>query len=103
MNGRALIQPKGTMTVEELKEVLAANPEMLERYVLETVSLETLEKWMQRKAEILNLPTKPFRGKNKLAKWKVRNPKCFSTEKYLSFNPVLRQHRQEEHVGGPHQ
>ena len=77
MNGRALIQPKGTMTVEELKEVLAANPEMLERYVLETISLETLEKWMQRKAEMLNLPTKPFRGKNKLAKWKVRNSKIF--------------------------
>ena len=71
MNGRALIQPKGTMSVDELKEVLAANPEMLERYVLETISLETLEKWMQRKAETLNLPTKPFRGKNKLAKWKV--------------------------------
>ena len=79
MNGRALIQPKGTMTVDELKEVLAANPEMLERYVLETISLETLEKWMQRKAETLNLPTKPFRGKNKLAKWKVRAPKFFST------------------------
>ena len=78
MNGRALIQPKGTMTVDELKEVLAANPEMLERYVLETISLETLEKWMQRKAETLNLPTKPFRGKNKLAKWKVRASKCFS-------------------------
>ena len=81
MNGRALIQPKGTMSVDELKEVLAANPEMLERYVLETISLETLEKWMQRKAETLNLPTKPFRGKNKLAKWKVRVRaiKCFST------------------------
>ena len=76
MNGRALIQPKGTMSVEELKEVLAAHPEMLERYVLETISLETLEKWMQRKAESLNLPTKPFRGKNKLAKWKVRVNKC---------------------------
>ena len=80
MNGRALIQPKGTMSVDELKEVLAANPEMLERYVLETISLETLEKWMQRKTETLNLPTKPFRGKNKLAKWKVRviAIKCFS-------------------------
>lgn len=76
MNGRALIQPKGTMTVEELKEVLAANPEMLERYVLETISLETLEKWMQKKAEMLNLPTKPFSGKNKLAKWKVGTLKC---------------------------
>ena len=77
MNGRALIQPKGTMSVEELKEVLAANPSMLERYVLETISLETLEKWMQRKAESLNLPTKPFRGKNKLAKWKVKVNKSF--------------------------
>ena len=59
------------MTVEDLKDHLASNPEMLERYVLETISLETLEKWLQRKAERLNLPIKPVRGKNKLAKWKV--------------------------------
>ena len=96
------------MTLDDLKDILATNPDMLERYVMEVISLETLEKWHQRKAEklgksfkksqsvgfpkaysycfskkgnstllilfplsLLGLPIKPFRGKNKLAKWKV--------------------------------
>ena len=97
------------MTMDDLKDILATNPDMLERYVMEVISLETLEKWHQRKAEklgksfkkshsvgfpkaysycfpskkgistpliffilsLLGLPVKPFRGKNKLAKWKV--------------------------------
>ena len=43
----------GTMTLDDLKDILASNPDMLERYVMEVISLETLEKWHQRKAEKL--------------------------------------------------
>ena len=41
------------MTLDDLKDILATNPDMLERYVMEVISLETLEKWHQRKAEKL--------------------------------------------------
>lgn len=41
------------MTLDDLKDILATNPDMLERYVLEVINLETLEKWHQRKAEKL--------------------------------------------------
>ena len=39
--------------MDDLKDILATNPDMLERYVMEVISLETLEKWHQRKAEKL--------------------------------------------------
>ena len=57
--------------MEDLKELLASNPDMLERFIVEAVSLETLERWLQKKTEMMNLPSRLTSGKNKLADWKV--------------------------------
>ena len=57
--------------MDEMKELLSSNPDLLEQFVLENTDLETLERWMQKRAKSLNQPIKPARGKNKLAKWKV--------------------------------
>ena len=62
---------KNASTVEDLKELLASNPDMLERFIVEAVSLETLERWLQKKTEMMNLPSRLTSGKNKLADWKV--------------------------------
>ena len=57
--------------MDEMKELLSCNQDLLEQFVLENTDLETLERWMQKRAKSLNQPIKPARGKNKLAKWKV--------------------------------
>ena len=63
---------KNGSTLADLKELLTSNPEHVERFVLENVGLETLEKWMGKKAEMDGIPCKLTSGKNKLSKWKVR-------------------------------
>ena len=63
---------KNGSTLADLKELLTSNPEHVERFVLENVSLETLEKWMEKKAEMVGIPCKLTSGSNKLSKWKVR-------------------------------
>ena len=59
-------------SVDDLKKILADNPEMLDKFIVDTVSLDTLEKWVQKRSEMLNIPCRLNRGKNKLAKWKVK-------------------------------
>ena len=63
---------KNGSTLADLKELLTSNPEHVERFVMENVGLETLEKWMEKKAEMEGIPFKLTSGKNKLSKWKVR-------------------------------
>ena len=46
--------------------------DILEEYILENSSVETIEKWMQKKAKKLNKKSKPTRGKNTLDSWKVK-------------------------------
>ena len=45
---------------------------MLDRFIVDTVSLDTLEKWIQKRSEMLNIPCRLNRAKNKLAMWKVK-------------------------------
>ena len=45
---------------------------VVEDYVLENSSVETIEKWTQKKAKKLNKKAKPTRGKNTLETWKVK-------------------------------
>ena len=59
------------MTMDEMRELLSSNQDLLEQFVLENTDLETIEKWMQKRAKSLNQPIKPARGKNKLTTWKV--------------------------------
>lgn len=63
---------KNGSTLADLKQLLTSNPEHVERFVMENVGLETLEKWMEKKAEMVGIPCKLTSGKNKLSKWKVR-------------------------------
>ena len=44
---------------------------VLEDYVLENTSVDTIEKWTHKKAKKLNKKAKPTRGKNTLDNWKV--------------------------------
>ena len=44
---------------------------VLEEYVLENTSVDTIEKWTHKKAKKLNKKAKPTRGKNTLDAWKV--------------------------------
>ena len=43
----------------------------MEEYILESTSVETIEKWTHKKAKRINKKAKPTRGKNTLAAWKV--------------------------------
>ena len=58
-------------SVDDLKHILADNSEMLNRFIVETVSLDTIEKWVQKKCEMMNIPCRLNRHKNKLSQWKV--------------------------------
>ena len=58
-------------SVDDLKQILGDNPEMLNRFIVETVSLDTIEKWVQKKCEMMNIPCRLNRHKNKLSQWKV--------------------------------
>ena len=90
---------KNASTVEDLKELLASNPDMLERFIVEAVNLETLERWLQKKTEMMNLPSRLTSGKNKLADWKVITMTITMT--MTMFVPtVLGGVQQARHVGG---
>ena len=58
-------------SVDDLKQILADNSEMLNRFIVETVSLDNIEKWVQKKCEMMNIPCRLNRHKNKLSQWKV--------------------------------
>ena len=58
-------------SVDDLKQILGDNPEMLNRFIVETVSLDTIEKWVQKKCEMMNIPCRLNRHRNKLSQWKV--------------------------------
>ena len=58
-------------SVDDLKQILADNSEMLNRFIVETVSLDTIEKWVQKKCEMMNIPCRLNRHRNKLSQWKV--------------------------------
>jgi prephenate dehydrogenase len=60
------------MTYEEFKKIFSSNMNVVEEYVLENSSVETIEKWTQKKAKKLNKKAKPTRGKNTLETWKVK-------------------------------
>ena len=60
------------MTYEEFKQIFSSNLNVVEEYVLENSSVETIEKWTQKKAKKLNKKAKPTRGKNTLETWKVK-------------------------------
>ena len=64
---------KNGSTLANLKELLTSNPEHVGKFVLENISLETLERWMEKKAEMDGIPCKLTSGNNKLSKWKVRS------------------------------
>ena len=49
---------------------------VLEDYVLENTSVDTIEKWTHKKAKKLNKKAKPTRGKNTLDNWKVVRMIC---------------------------
>ena len=51
---------------------MTSNPGLLEKFIMESVSLDTLECWLRKKSEILDLPCRLAKaGKHKLSKWKV--------------------------------
>ena len=44
-----------SLTIEDLKDILVSNPELVEKFILDTVNLETLEKLLQKLVEgVLN-------------------------------------------------
>ena len=61
----------GGITYEEFKKIFSSNLNVLEDYVLENTSVDTIEKWTHKKAKKLNKKAKPTRGKNTLDNWKV--------------------------------
>jgi hypothetical protein len=60
------------MTYEEFKKIFSSNTNVVEEYVLENSSVETIVKWTQKKAKKLNKNAKPTRGKNTFETWKVK-------------------------------
>ena len=56
------------MTYEEFKKIFSSNMNVVEDYVLEKSSAETIEKWTKK----LNKKAKPTRGKNTLETWNVK-------------------------------
>ena len=52
------------MIYEEFTKIFSSNMNVVEEYVLENSSVETIEKWTQKKAKKLNKKAKPSRGKN---------------------------------------
>ena len=40
-----------SLTIEDLKDILVSNPELVEKFILDTVNLETLEKLLQKLVE----------------------------------------------------
>ena len=74
-NGGGGGKPTSSVTIEDLRNVLSSNPGLLEKFIMESVSLDTLEGWLRKKSEILDLPCRLAKpGKHKLSKWKVRIP-----------------------------
>ena len=60
--------------MDDLKKTLAVNPGLVEKFIMESVSLETLEGWVRKKSDMLNLPCRLAKvGKHKLSDWKVRS------------------------------
>ena len=46
--------------------------QVVEEFVLDNSSVETIENWTQKKAKKMNKRAKPTRGKNTLENWKVK-------------------------------
>ena len=61
----------GGISYEQFKKIFASNKSVVEEFVAENTPLETIESWVQKKAKSTKKQTKPSRGLNTLAKWKV--------------------------------
>lgn len=58
--------------MEQVSEYLAAHPEFLEKYVMEQVEVEQLERWIIRKSQRLKKKTEASKNgrKTSLSRWK---------------------------------
>lgn len=58
--------------MEQVSEYLATHPEFLERYVMEKVEVEQLERWIIRKSQRLKKKTETAKSgrKTSLSRWK---------------------------------
>ena len=67
-----MLHISGGITYEEFKKIFSSNMNVVEDFILENSSVETIEKWTQKKAKKLNKKAKPTQGKNTLETWKVK-------------------------------
>ena len=67
---------------------------VLEEYVLENTSVDTIEKWTHKKAKKLNKKAKPTRGKNTLDAWKVLT-RIYQTLSYVAPQLSVKADKQE--------
>ena len=63
---------EGGISYEEFKRIFSSNMQVVEEFVLDNSSVETIENWTQKKAKKMNKRAKPTRGKNTLENWKVK-------------------------------
>jgi len=57
-------------TDDELLAEMASRPELVEKFVLENIDLETLNRWARQRAAALNEELKPPNGCSSLAQWR---------------------------------
>ena len=61
----------GVISYEDFKKLFANNKNIIEEFVLENTSLETLESWYEQKVAVRAEPEPPLTKSHHLDSWKV--------------------------------